>query len=206
LPGPIACAVLPETPRGRSLAEYAHKNGKEVLLHLPLQSSTSGGSPDPGGLLLDMSRGQFAATFNGSFSSIPHVIGINNHRGSLLTRHPGHMSWLMEEIKQRGNLFFIDSFTTHESIALDLAREHGVPAARRDVFLDPDPGKETVQREFARLKSLALKRGFALGIGHPYPITLEFLEQELPKLADEKIELISVSELVSLKTNRGAAR
>ena len=112
----------------------------------------------------------------------------------------------MEEIKQRGNLFFIDSFTTHESIALDLAREHGVPAVRRDVFLDPDPGKETVQREFARLKSLALKRGFALGIGHPYPITLEFLEHELPKLADEKIELISVSELVSLKTNRGAAR
>lgn len=153
-----------------------------------------------------MSRGKFAETFNRSYLSIPHAIGINNHRGSLLTRHPGHMSWLMEEINERGNLFFIDSFTTHESIALDLAREHGVPAIRRDVFLDPDSAKETVEREFARLKSLALKRGFALGIGHPYPITLAFLERELPKLADEKIELISVSELVSLKTSRSAAR
>ena len=90
--------------------------------------------------------------------SVPHAIGVNSHRGSLLTQHPGHMAWLMEEITERGNLIFVDSYTTHESIALRLAKESGVPAVKRDVFLDPDDSRETVVREFARLKKLGRHR------------------------------------------------
>jgi polysaccharide deacetylase 2 family uncharacterized protein YibQ len=198
LPGPVAYAVLPVTPRGRMLAEKAHANGKEVLLHLPLQSSTHEQTDEPGGLLLDMTRGQFASAFSESFESVPHAVGINSHRGSLLTRHPGHMAWLMEEIRDRGSLFFVDSYTTPESIALKLAREAGVPAVRRDVFLDPDRAPGTVEREFARLKKLARQRGFAVGIGHPYPQTLTLLEDELPKLEEQGFELVSISSYVTL--------
>jgi polysaccharide deacetylase 2 family uncharacterized protein YibQ len=199
LPGPVAYAVLPVTPRGRVLAEKAHENGKEVLLHLPLQSATQAETNEPGGLLLDMTRGQFASTFSESFESVPHAVGINSHRGSLLTRHPGHMAWLMEEIRSHGELFFVDSYTTHESIALKLAREAGIPAVRRDVFLDPDRAPGTLEREFARLKKLARLRGFAVGIGHPYPQTLTLLEDELPKLEHEGFELISISRYIKLK-------
>src|SRR3546814_10120010 len=37
LPGPVACAFLPESPYTRRYADAAHAAGKEVLLHLPLQ-------------------------------------------------------------------------------------------------------------------------------------------------------------------------
>ena len=193
LPGPVSCAVLPGTPRGAMLAERAHANGKDVLLHLPLQPVSPGGADEPGSLDLDMTRGQFARTFAEHFDAVPHIVGISSHRGSLLTRHPGHMSWLMEEISARGPLFFIDSYTTHESVALKLAAESGVPAVRRDVFLDPDHEPGTVEREFARLKRLATERGFAVGIGHPYPETLTLLERELPKLSAEGFELVGIS-------------
>ena len=204
LPGPVAYAVLPETPRGRILAEKAHASGREVLLHLPLQSNAFNQSNEPGRLELDMTRHQFVDMFDRDLVSVPHVVGINSHRGSLLTRHPGHMAWLMEEIRRRGNLFFVDSYTTHESVALDLAREAGVPAVRRDVFLDPDPAPATIAREFARLKHLARQRGFAMGIGHPYPGTLALLEDALPRLADEGFELVSISNYVLLKNGRRA--
>jgi len=200
LPGPVGYAVLPVTPRGKALAEKAHASGKEVLLHLPLQSATPTDTDEPGGLLLDMTRGQFASTFAEDFESVPHAIGINSHRGSLLTRHPGHMAWLMEEIRLRGDLFFVDSYTTHESIALKLAHEAGIPAVRRDVFLDPDHAPGTLEWEFRRLKKLARQRGFAVGIGHPYPETLTMLEGELPKLAGEGFELVSISRYIELKS------
>ena len=202
LPGPVACAVLPGTPRGTSLAEKAYANGKEVLLHLPLQAENDYEPAEPGSLNLDMSHVEFARTFMQNIDAVPHVVGVNSHRGSLLTRHPGHMNWLMEEIRERGDLFFVDSYTTAASVALKLARETGVPAAKRDVFLDPDQSPETVVREFARLKKLAQKNGFALGIGHPYPATLAFLEEELPKLRNDGFELISISELVSLTSDK----
>ena len=197
LPGPISFAVLPGTPRARTLAAEAHASGKEVLLHLPLQARSDDSMQEPLGLNLNMNRQEFGDTFEAALISVPHVIGINSHRGSLLTRHPGHMQWLMEEILARDNLFFIDSYTTHRSVALMVAYELGVDARKRDVFLDPDRDPQTVVREFERMKSLADKRGSVVAIGHPYAATLELLERELPKLAEQGYELVTISELVS---------
>lgn len=196
LPGPVACAVLPRTPRATLLAEAAFAAGKEVLLHLPLQSMAQSGIAEPGGIVLDTTRRELARSFAKSMASVPHAVGVSNHQGSLLTQHPGHMGWLMEEIEAQGNLFFVDSYTTHRSVALDLARESGVPAVRRDVFLDPDRSPQTLEREFERLKELARSQGMAVGIGHPYPATLAFLESELPKLAEDGIELIGVGDYI----------
>ena len=121
LPGPVACAILPSTPRATKLAKAAFANGKDVLLHLPLEPVAKDSQSDPGGIVLDMSRARFATTFSADLESVPHAIGVNSHRGSMLTRHPGHMGWLMEELRTRGDLIFVDSYTTHKSVALPLA-------------------------------------------------------------------------------------
>lgn len=197
LPGPVSLAVLPGAPRSQTLAQSAHEHGKEVLLHLPLQAASDGVSRDPVGIVLDMSRRQFGETFALALTSVPHAVGVNSHRGSLLTRHPGHMLWLMEEIHARDKLFFVDSYTTHESVALQLAKEVGVSARKRDVFLDPDRAPETVAREFERMKRLALMHGTVIAIGHPYAATLALLERELPKLEAQGFELVTISELVN---------
>jgi polysaccharide deacetylase 2 family uncharacterized protein YibQ len=197
LPGPISFAVLPGTPRAQALATHAFESGKEVLLHLPLQARSDEKAYEPLGINLDMNRREFGETFDEALMSVPHAIGVNSHRGSLLTRHPGHMQWLMEEIQARENLFFVDSFTTHESVALRMASEAGVHARKRDVFLDPDQRPETVAREFERMKMLADKRGSVIAIGHPHKATLDLLERELPRLAAEGYELVTISELVT---------
>ncbi len=154
------------------------------------------GAEEPGQVTLDMSRASFAAAIAGALDEVPHAVGINNHRGSLLTRHPGHMRWLMEEMRARDDLFFVDSYTTHESVALQVAAENGVRAIKRDVFLDSDQDPASIERELARLKSLAKKQGFAVAIGHPYDATLQILERELPLLAEQGYLLVPVSELV----------
>lgn len=197
LPGPIAYAILPGAPRSQTLASAASGNGKEVLLHLPMQAVAPDNKAEPKSMTLDMSRARFAETFTAALGAVPQAIGVNNHRGSLLTRHPGHMRWLMEELRAREQLFFVDSFTTHHSVAVQLASENGVMARKRDVFLDPDRSTETVMREFERLKSLARKRGSAVAIGHPYEATLTLLERELPLLAEQGYRLVPISELVA---------
>lgn len=196
LPGPVTFSFLPGGPRSRWLAEQAHALGKDILLHLPLQAHGDESRAEPAEIHIDMSRSRIGAVFAEALAAVPHVIGINSHRGSLLTRHPGHMQWLMEEIREREGLFFIDSYTHHRSVALQIARENGVTAIRRDVFLDPDASPETVAREFERMKVLARKRGQAVAIGHPHPATLDLLEQQIPRLAEEGFELVSIRELL----------
>ncbi len=196
LPGPVVCAVLPDTPRGEVLAELANASGKEVLLHMPMQSMDSDLSQEPGVMSIDDSRPRFAHRLERGLGSVPHVIGINGHRGSLLTRHPGHMRWLMDELDDR-KLLFVDSYTTHLSVALQLADEVGVPATRRNVFLDNDVSPARIQAEFERLVRLAHRDGSAVAIGHPYPATLEFLEQTLPQLDNYRVNLVGIRDLIA---------
>lgn len=199
LPGAITYAFLPHTPYSRSLANTAHNQGKEVMLHLPMQPMGSN-HLGPGGLTLDMSRIQFRETLQADLTSVPHVVGINNHMGSLLTRHPGHMQWLMEEIRRQESLYFVDSRTTHHSVANQVANEYQIPTRQRDVFLDDDPSPEAVINQFNRLIEKANRKGSAIGIGHPYDSTVSVLAVMLPQLKDMNIELVPVSQLVNQST------
>ncbi|MBT8088010.1 MAG: divergent polysaccharide deacetylase family protein [Gammaproteobacteria bacterium] len=200
LPGNVAYSFLPGAPQAKKLARAAHEDGREVLLHLPLQAESeahdANAMHDPIGIRLDMTRSQVRSVFASALQSVPHAVGVNGHRGSLLTRHPGHMQWLMEEISTRDGLFFVDSYTTHKSVALQIAGELDVAAVQRDVFLDPDRSLDTVAREFERLVNIARRRGTAIAIGHPHETTLAFLEQQIPLLSDRDIELVRVGELV----------
>jgi len=197
LPGAVSFAILPQTPNSAPLARAAHGKGKEVLLHLPFESVGRDEADEPGEITLDMTRTAFHEAFTASLASVPHAIGVSNHQGSLLTRHPGHMAWLMEEIAAHEGMFFVDSFTTHQSVALQLATETGVAAARRNVFLDNDRSPDAIEREFDRLVALARKHGKAVGIGHPYPETLDFLERRLLEINQAEIKLIPVSQVVN---------
>jgi polysaccharide deacetylase 2 family uncharacterized protein YibQ len=199
LNGPVACAILPHTPYAESIAREAKLAGKEVMLHLPLQAVAEFEATGLGTIKIDTTEAQLVRIFDANIDSIPHVVGVNNHMGSMLTQHPGHMNWLMGALKARGNLFFVDSYTSDASVALQMAREHGVPATRRDVFLDNVQTHTAVAREFQRLITLARKHGSAVGIGHPYPVTLNFLENMLPRLPSQGIDVVPVRELISGK-------
>ncbi len=196
LPGAVACAVLPHTPYAIELAREAHTRKKEVLLHLPMES-IDGREPGPGNLHSGMSPAVVATTLDNALQAVPHVVGVSSHMGSLLTTLPEPMRWLMRAIEQEGNLFFVDSRTTADSVAATMAREVGIAYLVRDVFLDRERDVGAIHMQFQRLMEIARKRGRALAIGHPYMETLDFLERRLPELADSGIELVPLSTMLA---------
>ena len=201
LPGPLAYAFLPHSPHAAELAETAFRGNKEVLLHLPMQPD-SRRRPGPGAITTAMDRVELVRTVGAGLSSVPFVSGINNHMGSLITARREHMGWLMNLMRARGNLYFVDSRTTHRTVALEEARTNGVPSTWRDVFLDHDPRASSIGREFDRLLSIARRKGTALAIGHPHPETIRFLAGMIPRLEERNVRLVPVARLIQL---RGAA-
>ena len=195
LPGDITLAVLPFTPHGRQLAELAHQAGKEVMLHAPMSNKRH--LPlGPGGLTEKMGRDEFLTVLRHNLDNIPHVQGVNNHMGSLLTEAAEPMGWLMEELRQR-HLFFIDSRTSAQTQALSMAEKIQLPSRKRDVFLDDVRTSSAILVELKRALRLAQQQGSALAIGHPYPETLEVLTS-LPTLLDTyKVSLVFASQLLN---------
>ena len=187
----LTYAVLPNAPHTKQLAALAHQQGKEVMLHLPMQA-TSNDKPEQSALSIDMKQTDVVEAMQKAFAKVPQAVGMNNHQGSLLTRHPGHMAWVMAEMKENGR-FFIDSRTSKQSIADMIAIENGVPSLSRDVFLDHDINETSIEAQFNRLIKLARRNGHAIGIGHPHPETLAVLQKMLPKLRQLNIQLVPVS-------------
>lgn len=198
LHGPVACAFLPRAPYSRELAIAAHAAGKEVMLHLPMDS-VDGRRLDAGAVTLNMTRREFVDAVDANLAAVPYVRGINNHMGSLLTRHPGHMLWLMQALQRHAPMFFVDSRTTVATIARQVAHENGVPSTDRNVFLDNQLNVDEMEYQFDRLLRLARKYGSAVAIGHPHPQTLALLEQRLPTLKGQGIRLLPVAELIRLQ-------
>lgn len=202
LPGAIAYAFLPYAPQTKKLAKLAHSLNKEVILHAPMQAMDATKKLGPGSLTLHMTEQNFVQTLRESLASVPHVKGVSNHMGSLLTRHPGHMVWLMREMNRHGDLFFIDSRTTSKSVAKAVADEHHVPNLTRDVFLDAERNEAFVEKQFDKLLKIARTRGYAIGIAHPYPETHKVLSQRLMELEEENIRLVPVSEILKREQGR----
>ncbi len=203
LPGKVTYSFLPHTPHAKRLAQLAHEQGKEVMLHLPMESHL--GKPlGPGGLTLHMTEAIFKQTIFSDLLAIPHVKGLNNHMGSLLTRHPGAMRWVMESMQQHGDLFFIDSRTSLQTVGQKMAQELRVPNAGRDIFLDNVRDPALIKKQFRQLIVQAKKMGFAVGIGHPYPETTQVLEQLLSELDEEGVILVTASKMVALQEQQNS--
>ena len=201
LPGPITYSFLPHTPYAERLARRAHALGKQVMLHLPMEA-VAGNRLGPGGVTLHMSRPEMLRAVRADLEAVPHVRGINNHMGSLLTRHPGHMGWLMDELRARDGLYFVDSRTTKETVAQRMAAERDVPHAARDIFLDHYHDEAFVRQQFAKLVERARDSGTAIGIGHPYPVTVTALKGLLKGLREQGVRLVPVSEVVQIRQQR----
>lgn len=204
LPGPVTLSFLPHTPYTVPLAKQGWILNKEIMVHLPMQA-INGNRLGPGGLTLDMDQQQFNLTLKQSVAAVPRATGINNHMGSLLTRNPTAMQWLMSGLSQQNALYFVDSRTTEQSQALIQAREHGIQHTGRDIFLDHNPDKQAIVAQFTKLIRHAKRHGSALAIGHPRQNTLDVLEAGLPLLAEHGIKLVPVSELIRYRSQRSLA-
>lgn len=192
LPGPLTVAVLPHTPYARPLAEQAYALGHGVMLHAPMENG-SGVALGPGALHTHMPALELQQSIIDSLHAVPFATGVNNHMGSHFTRHEHAMNAVLEVVQQHG-LFFVDSLTHADSVAADLARQHGIPTLVRHVFLDHERSADAIEAQFQRALRHAKQHGYVVLIGHPYPETLDFLEHALPSLTPQGIALSRVDE------------
>ncbi|MCP4673863.1 MAG: divergent polysaccharide deacetylase family protein [Desulfobacula sp.] len=193
----ITFSVLPFAPFGKTISKQLHAKGSQLMLHLPMEPfEYPDVNPGPGAILSSMSPDILLDQLKKSINDIPNIVGVNNHMGSRITTNSDQMNQIFSTLKKK-DLFFIDSRTAPKSQCKASARLFKLKFAQRDVFLDNFQNQEYITGQFNKLKALAKKHGFAIGIGHPYKATLHTLARELPKL-EKKIQIVRASALTSI--------
>ncbi|MGC9004388.1 MAG: divergent polysaccharide deacetylase family protein [bacterium] len=191
---PLTISILPNLPHSRESAEIASQAGREIILHMPMQPEKK--IPmDSTFITTDLSPSEIEARIEKALRSVPGAVGMSNHMGSLATQNRNVMSAVMATIKKH-NLFFLDSLTTPNSVARECAQLASVPCLERDVFLDNLDDPQYVFRQIKELVRVVKRKKRAIGIGHLKATTLEGLRLAIPYLAEERIEVVPLSELL----------
>lgn len=192
MPREISVAIIPAAPYARARNQEAKSQGRDILIHMPMQP-VSAVKIEDGGLHLGMSEAQVNDRVNTAKNIVRDAIGMNNHMGSAATADVNLMTHLMNTLREK-HLFFLDSRTIGKSVAGKVAKEQGVRSLDRHIFLDDSNELADVQHQFQSAIHYARKHGTAIAIGHPRPNTIAVLQAGLRNLPED-IQLVGMGNL-----------
>ncbi|AIN47079.1 putative exported polysaccharide deacetylase [Candidatus Palibaumannia cicadellinicola] len=184
MPVNISIAVLPDAPYARKMATQAHRQGREVLIHLPM-APLSKQPLERNTLMPSMSRDEIARIIRDAMHKVPYAVGLNNHMGSAMTSSLSGMQNVMHVLNYY-SFYFLDSMTINNSQSVTAAGNR-VKVIKRNVFLDNTKNETNIRLQFQRAMALARRNGSAIAIGHPHPTTVLVLQKMLSNLPSDII-------------------
>lgn len=199
---PFTGAVMPSMPYSTQESIQLFENGKEVILHMPMEAHNGKKSWLPDKAILSSCTADEAKTLViSSLDEIENCIGINNHMGSKITENEELLKAVLEVCKER-NLIFIDSLTTEKSVASKIGEELGVTVLVRDVFLDSTKSQSKIESNLKKAGQVAQKKGYAIAIGHVGEeggkATINAMKNIKPYFDEQNIKFVTLSEFLEI--------
>jgi len=188
----LTLSIFPHETYAAWIANEGHRRGYDVIGHIPMEAKEPH-SLGKGGLYTWMTDSEIRETLEGDLISLPHIKGVSNHMGSAFTEDERAVHILLSVLKEHG-FFFLDSLTTHNSVGIRLAREQGIKALTRDIFLDNEDNSEYIEKQWGEAVKIAKKRGYAIILAHPKEATIRFLKETLPK---NEVTVVPLSGLIT---------
>jgi len=200
---PFTAAVMPFLEASVVDAEKAHNANKDVIIHMSMDSYTGKKAwLGPRAITTDLSDETILQMFDEALGELKWAVGMNNHMGSKITEDNRIMKDLLTVLSQK-DLVFVDSMTTSNSVSNKIAQEVGATVFQRDVFLDSTQDQSKIEQNLLELGDKAIKKGYAVGIGHVGPeggkVTAAAIKKIAPELEKKGIEFVRISQLKEIK-------
>lgn len=194
----ITFSILPGLPYSREVMRKAYEQGREVIIHIPMEPITYP-RDDPGknAIFLDLSGKEIEKRMKGYIKELPLTIGANNHMGSMVMQYRKPLEAVMRVLKQN-DMFFVDSHTTNKTVGWEVAKEMGVPSYLVDFFLDAEDvsQKGYAEKMSEKILQYAKTHNEIVVITHCRKSSLNSLTEILEKLKNTDVRLVPLSEIV----------
>ncbi len=190
--GTVTLAVLPFLSYTAQIVDALQKNNVPYMLHMPMQPI---GNESPGeyALKVSYSENQISELIHNSLQSVAGSIGFNNHMGSLATADKRLMHTVLKTAKQK-NLIFLDSRTSSNTVAEEVADSLGMHIIVRDVFIDNNNNVQYITEQIKKGMTLAKQKGFAVLIGHvTKPNTFIAISTMYPTIVEDGGQLVGLN-------------
>ena len=188
------------SPYGSDLDEYAQRarrEGHEILMQVPMESiNLQLENPGDLALLADRTPRENLIQLKEVLGRMHGYGGIIPHMGSRFTATVEDIQGpILDEIAQRG-LLFVDNRTNVNSLAVQFARNRGIPTAFINRHIDRELVREQLNTELLELEARARQLGAAVGEIQALPIGITAVSDWLKTLDTAEFTLVPVSQIV----------
>jgi uncharacterized protein len=195
----VTFAIMPNTKYGKEALTDAKANGHECIIHIPMEPlDYPQSNPGTNAIYVQLSQKEIEKRMEDYIHQLPGCVGANNHMGSFASSDVTAMQAVMRVLR-RNNLYFVDSRTTSESVAFNMAQKGLVPAYRRDLFIDePNLSEDNLRKQLALLQNLRSSQDYAIVIMHCHTRAhLDYLNRFIRSVPALGYDIVPISKIQS---------
>ena len=194
--------TLSFSPYARNIASWgtsARVAGHETLLDLPMEPAGYPAiDPGPYGLIVGKGLSENERRLEWIMSRFPGYIGFLTPQNETYSGNEEAFRVLLQSLANRGLVLAVgrEPYKSEIRALIDASNTATVIA---DTLIDEELSVAGIQSRLTQLEEMAKKRGWAIGIVQPYPISVEQLRLWSETLADKGIVLAPISAVARLR-------
>ncbi len=193
LPAEVTLAFAPQ---GNSIGRWmqeARRRGHEIVMQVPLEPfDYPNVNPGRNTLTVDAGADENLKNLRWALSRTTNYTAVMNYMGARFTTDAAALEPVMAELGKRG-LGYLDDGSTARSAAPDLALKDGVPLAVGDTTIDAVQERGAILKKLGQLEATARAKGFAVGIGSAFNVTVDTVDAWVDEAKRRGIELVPFS-------------
>lgn len=193
---PLTISIIPGLDNSQRIADLANLQGKEVMVHMPMEPLHEKVVDDGFTLYAGQEAGRVSLRLRQAFAQIPMARGLNNHQGSKATADKELMDIVMQTLDGM-NKYFVDSWTSPQSVAYETAQRYNVATAQNKLFIDAEDDRTFIRNQLNKMANLAKQNGDVVAIGHVRKRTLSVLQEMIPILKASGVTFVYASDVVN---------
>ncbi len=186
--------------QGNSIGRWmqaARREGHEIIMQVPLEpfdypNVNSGRNT----LTVEASAQANVKSLRWTLSRTTNYAGVMNYMGARFSTDPAAMAPMMGELGKRG-LMYLDDGSFARSVAAGEALKSGVPFAEGDATIDAVRERGEILKKLDELERTARARGFAIGTGSAFDVTVDAVASWVNEAKKRGIEIVPVSAVAS---------
>ncbi|MEZ0262281.1 MAG: divergent polysaccharide deacetylase family protein [Alphaproteobacteria bacterium] len=205
LPQQVALAFSPYSQHVAALVEQAVAAKRETLMLVPMEPlSYPHDDPGPRALLTRVAAKDNSDNLSWILRDAKGVTGAMNFMGSSFMSDPKSLLPVFQTLRQRGAVF-VENPAPAGPMGLEAAMNAELPYITADLRIDETATELNVKAQLLALENLARKRGYALGIAQPYPLSFTILKSWAESLSQRGITLVPLSSIIKTKAQHDKA-
>ncbi len=194
LPIKVTPSIFPPYELSKSNHKLA-QGLKHYMIHLPMQSGKAY-DKQYGTLKITDTKEKMEARVKEIRKLFPTARYVNNHTGSAFTSDYKAMEMLYGLLRREG-FVFVDSRTTAATKVRKIAHAFGDAYVAKDIFIDNEHKIPYIHKQLRQAVKVAKKKGYAIAIGHPHPVTMKALGSAKDIFRD--VELVYIDDIYRKK-------